>query len=68
MKTLIEKLKVSSIYAAMCRLFFILIIPIWILNIVIAGIIALPFWIITGKAIYGTKMIQGFNAWHHSLY
>jgi predicted AlkP superfamily phosphohydrolase/phosphomutase len=27
-----------------------------------------PFWLITGKAIYGTKMVQGFNAWHHSLY
>lgn len=67
-KRFIEKMKVLRIYAIMCRFLFLITIPIWVLNIVIAGIIAIPFWIITGKEIYGTKMVQGFNAWHHSLY
>ena len=67
-KRLIEKLKALRIYAVMCRFLFLITIPVWGLNIVMAGIIALPFWVITGRAIYGTKMVQGFNAWHHSLY
>ena len=68
MKTKIENLKALWIYAVMCRFLFVLTIPIWVLNIVIAGIIGLPFWVITGKVIYDTKMVQGFNDWHHSLY
>lgn len=67
-KTWIEKLKALRIYVVMCHFLFLITIPVWVLNIVIAGIIALPFWIITGKAIYGTKMVQGFNDWHQSLY
>lgn len=55
-------------YDVICRFLFLITIPVFVLNIVIAGIIALPFWIITGKAIYGTKMIQGFNSWHYGLY
>jgi len=50
------------------RLLFLILIPISVLNIVIAGIILLPFWIITGKIIYKTKMVEGFNTWHNKLY
>lgn len=67
MKQTAKKKKPYTIYGVMCRFLFIFMLPIWTLNIVFAGIIALPYWILTGKAIYGTKMVQGFNDWLFNL-
>jgi len=68
MKTLIEKLKVLRIYAVMCRFLFIITIPIWCFNLLFATFMLLPYWLLTGKAFYGTKMFQSFIDWHHRLY
>ena len=68
MKTLIEKMKALRIYAVMCRFLFIITIPIWCVNLLFGIFMLLPYWILTGKVFFETKMFQSFIDWHNRLY
>jgi len=64
----IEKVKkVLTIHSVMCRLLFLTLIPVYVFNIVFAGLMLLPYWIITSKVYYDTKHIQSFNNWWFDL-
>ena len=55
------------IHSVMCRLLFSTLIPVYVFNIVFAGLMLLPYWIITSKVYYDTKHIQSFNNWWFDL-
>ena len=50
------------------RIWWIVLIPILILNIVIATICIIPYWILTGKIAYDYKLFNDFNNYHWKLY
>jgi hypothetical protein len=50
------------------RIWWIVLIPIFFLNIVIATICILPYWILTGEISYDSKIFNDFKNYHQNLY
>jgi len=63
----LNKKPTLPIHGVMCRLLFLMMIPVYVLNIVFGGLMLLPYWIVTSKVYYDTKHIQGFNNWWFDL-
>ena len=51
----------------MYRIFFLIMTPIFVLNIIIGFFMLLPYWILTQKTYYDSKHFQGFNNWWFGL-
>ena len=49
------------------RILFIILIPFFIINILIATICIIPYWIFTGKIAYDSKLFNDFNNYHQNL-
>jgi glucan phosphoethanolaminetransferase (alkaline phosphatase superfamily) len=43
------------------RILFIILIPVFFINIVIATVYALPYWVITGKFTFDSKLFNDFK-------
>jgi hypothetical protein len=50
------------------RILFIILIPVSFINIVIATICILPYWVITGKFTFDSKLFNDVNNYLHILY
>jgi hypothetical protein len=50
------------------RLWWLILIPVFILSICIASICILPYWVVTGKIAYDSKLFNDFKNYHQNLY
>jgi hypothetical protein len=50
------------------RIWFVILIPVFILIIVIATMCILPYWILTGKITYDSKPFNDFRNYYYKLY
>lgn len=50
------------------RILFIIISPFFIIWMVSATLLLIPYWIFSGKVIYDTKFFNSFPNWSNKLY
>jgi hypothetical protein len=49
------------------RFIFIILAPIWALNLIFGTIMLIPYYILTNEWFYDTKFFKGFINWHLNL-
>jgi hypothetical protein len=53
--------------AVIRRFVFVILAPIWALNLIFATIMLIPYYILTNKWFFDTKFFKGFVDWHLNL-
>jgi len=49
------------------RFIFVILAPIWALNLIFGTLMLIPYYILTDKWFYDTKLFKGFVDWHLDL-